>query len=106
MRLYTEMKVDTHLIITLLFPVGLLPLGALLALFDVHQHLRSLLLTRTRVHLVPGEPPQHTLEDMPDLCLEMILVIVRPPQERRDEFAEMWADDVDGEGVNGEFDEA
>ena len=36
----------------------------------------------------------------------MVLMIVRPLQEGRDEFFQVWAHDVGGHGMNGELNKA
>lgn len=96
----------------LIFPVlvvttrVLLSLRTFLTLLDIYEHFCSLLLPGALVNVVPTEPTQHPLENMPHFRFEVIFVVVRPAEERGNKILEMWAEEVCGEGVNGELDVA
>ena len=95
-----------HVLVILVDGVRTLALGTVLAFLDVEEHLTRFLLLRAPVDVLPAEAADHALEDVPNLSLEVVLVIVRPLQESRDEVFEMGAHNVGGHSVDGQLDEA
>ena len=55
------------------------------------------------MYLLVPEAPDHTLEDVPDLCLEMILVVVRPAKKSRNELRQLWPYQVFWERMDRQF---
>lgn len=94
-------KGSTHLVVATFLFVGFATLGTVLTLLDVDQDLDRLLIFRDAVHLVPREAPQQALENMPNLDLEVVLVIVGPAEQGKHQVLEMWADNVNRERVDG-----
>lgn len=97
----------TNLILFSFFscPTSLLPLCSILPLFNIHKYLHRFLFTRTSIHLIPTKPPEHAFEYMPHFQLEVILVIMRPIQERGHQVFEMRPEELYRQGVNDKFDE-
>src|SRR6266704_5573997 len=58
------------------------------------------------MYLLEPKSPDHTLEDVPDLCLEMILVIMRPAKKSRNELRQLRSYQVFWERMNRQFNKA
>lgn len=84
--------------------MGFFPLSSLLSLLDVQKHLAGIFFGSARVHIFPTEPSKHPLEDVTDFCLEMVLVIVRPAEQGRDQLFEMRAKEVNRHRMYSQLD--
>lgn len=82
----------------------LLALRPILPLLDVQQNLSCIIPFRETVHVFPTESTEHTLENVADLRLEVILVVMRPAQQSGYELFQVRAEEIDGHGVDSELD--
>ena len=89
----------SHLIVVILSAQGPSPLSPVFPLLDVHEHLASLFLARTCIHVLPTEPADHALEDVAHFCFEVVLVVVRPAEEGGNEVLEVRTQKVGRHGV-------
>jgi hypothetical protein len=70
----------------------LLPFSPFFAFLDVDEHLCCLLFARTRVNIISFKSPQHPLENMSDFRLEVVLVIVGPAKQSRNEILQIGSE--------------
>ena len=106
MRGWHNQRLEPTYLIVVVHRICALPLCSVFPLLDVEQHLARLFLLCARVDVLPAEASKHALENVPDLRLEVILVVVRPAKEGGNKIFQVRTQQVGWHRVDRELDEA
>lgn len=93
-------KRSPHNVVVIIDSLRPFLLRPVLPFFDIYEHLGGFFLAGARIDIFPAKPPDHPLEDMAHLRLEMVFVVMRPTEQGRDDLRQVRAHHVDWESVD------